>query len=110
MTLAPGHHPQGEPLVAQRGTAGQTDLHCELLFPGADGVATQQHGAAGSGGTCGTFRPEEFLSALSTRVLGRVLLTADSTPSTQVLVQASTGMQTLVAALELGYGMARTAL
>lgn len=86
---------QGEPLVAQRGTAGQPDLHCTLLFPGADAASSPQHGTAGTGATtCGTFRPDEFLSALQTRVLGRVLLTADTTPSTQVLVQASgQGMQ-----------------
>lgn len=106
MTLAPGRHMQGDPLVAQRGTAGQPDLHCALFFPGADGAAPQQHGVAGSGGICGTFLPEEFLSALGTRVLGRVLLTADSTPSTQVLAQASAGMLSQIDAKDLlGRGM-----
>ncbi|PRW20579.1 biotin-- ligase 2-like [Chlorella sorokiniana] len=76
---------QGEALVALRGTSGQPDLHCTLLFP--DGTAQLQQGAAGSSSACGTFRPDEFLQALETRVLGRVLLTADTTPSTQVLVQ-----------------------
>lgn len=66
--------------MAQRSTTAppQPEQHCALAYPdGAD---------AGSA-TCGTFSAPTYMAALQTRVLGRVLLTAAATPSTQTVVQ-----------------------
>ena len=89
---APTPPPQGEPLVAQRGTGGQPDLPCTLLFPAADGAPQKQQGAAASPDASGSFSAQRFAAALDTRVLGRVLLSAASAPSTQVLVQVGEGL------------------
>jgi len=71
---------QAGPLVCRRADAEQPEQHCTLLFPAAQA-------AGGSSSNCGTFGVQHYMSALDTRVLGRVLLTAGSTTSTQVLVQ-----------------------
>lgn len=71
---------QAQPLLAARAVAGQPEQHCRLAFPSPDGDA-------GIGTHCGSFSVQRFIAALQSRVLGRVLLTAAATPSTQVVVQ-----------------------
>lgn len=73
---------QAGPIVAQRAAADQPEQHCSLAFPPEAGAA-----AHACGGACGAFDAASFHAALTTRVLGRVLLTAAATASTQVVVQ-----------------------
>jgi hypothetical protein len=81
---------QAEPLVAQRGSTDVPEQHCSLSF-------TSDLGTGGSGDSgspavtacteCGTFDARQYMAALNTQVLGRLLLTAATTASTQVVVQ-----------------------
>ncbi|KAL4422552.1 hypothetical protein ABPG75_008749 [Micractinium tetrahymenae] len=75
---------QAEPLVSRRAASDSSELHCRLIYPDPDAPGASH----GSGRPCGsTFDAQRFLGALQTRVLGRVLLTAGATASTQVVVQ-----------------------
>ena len=75
--------PQAGPLVAQRGSADVPEQHCTLAYPSpAAGSSCQP-----AGGACGTFAAQRYMAALDTRLLGRLLLTAAATASTQVVVQ-----------------------
>ncbi|EFN52509.1 hypothetical protein CHLNCDRAFT_26827 [Chlorella variabilis] len=72
--------PQAGPLVAQRGSADVPEQHCTLAYPSpAAGSSCQPAG--------GTFAAQRYMAALDTRLLGRLLLTAAATASTQVVVQ-----------------------
>ena len=82
---------QAEPLVCQRATAEEHEQHCSLHYPAASDDDGQPpvdgHPAGGCDTACGAFSPQQYLGSLSTSVLGRVLLTAAATASTQVVVQ-----------------------
>ncbi|KAL4424720.1 hypothetical protein ABPG77_000063 [Micractinium sp. CCAP 211/92] len=74
-----------EPLVSRRADADSPELHCRLVFP-EPGAPEADHGSGGN--PCGSaFDAQRYLGALRTRVLGRVLLTAGATSSTQVIIQ-----------------------
>lgn len=74
---------QAEPLVSRRADGDSPELHCRLVFP-EPGAPEADHGSGGN--PCGSaFDAQRYLGALRTQVLGRVLLTAGATSSTQVL-------------------------
>lgn len=76
---------QAEPLVAQRATTEEPEQHCALTYPAdiSSDAASIDCGTA----WCGTFSVPRYLAALDSKVLGRVLLTAAATASTQTVVQ-----------------------
>lgn len=71
--------------MSRRADGDSPELHCRLVCPepGAPGAnRNSTDSPCGSG-----FDAQRYLGALQTRVLGRVLLTAGATSSTQVVVQ-----------------------
>lgn len=93
--------------MCQRGTADQPEQHCTLLFADDTGdelsssmaAARLDPAAAGAppeasapaemdyAAACGRFAVRQYMAALDSTTLGRVLLTAAGTASTQVVVQ-----------------------
>lgn len=81
---------QAEPLVAQRGSTDVPEQHCSLSFPpdlGTGGSGDSGSPVVSACTACGTFDARQYMAALNTQVLGRLLLTAATTASTQVVVQ-----------------------
>lgn len=68
--------------MAQRPTADQAQQHLSLAFPAAGAPPAPAAGA---------FDASCYMAALDSRVLGRMLLTAAATTSTQVVVQENVG-------------------